>query len=584
MFEIILIILSQIGLNPLSDAETNGKLFHKPMIKEKRIILPDNFNPEKAKEELLKARKTGNKELFSRLSSYLHEWWKRNREISRFTLSAGNKTIPSYPLSSEENVNVFSESTKWGNDVRMDSRDSIYNVKITSLSNGELYAIAILEDSIKVILMSKDNGETWKIKYEYNFGGNYKLLSPGIMTVNDTLVEWYVIHYISSNTYYGWVKVTLPDSGDFPIYWGSPTGTNQYYVYSLHLASDAPVYGSTRNLYATWIEKDFGESWSRIMFSRSDELDVSAWEIGPINLYSTSGVGPYWLMTRIAYGQPDKLWIAVILHSWGYFPNAILGCFSDDFGATWSNIWLRESGETYADISASYKDSNWVIIFGRGPDRLTTTDLYVLYSTDGGLNWTEEIWDTSGTQNFLADVFIDDSSTSFFAVYRKNYNIYKELRVKIGDINNPASWTAGDVVNEDNTRNLSDIHIPSIGFNYLTQEPVVTWTDFSNNIYSIWFDALSRVRISEDRRNINKNLSVFINGKNSAKILLTLTSFSRVKLNLFSTSGRKVKEIFDGGLTPGTHSFKVKMPVSGKYFLKIKTKEGEDTEPVILIK
>ncbi len=584
MFKMILIILSQTGFLSFSNVETNGKFFHKSIIKENRTILPDNFNPEKAKKELLKARKTGNKELFSRLSSYLHEWWERNRKISTFSVSTENKTISSFS-SSEENLNIFSESTKWGNDVRMDSRDNIYDVKITSLSNGELYAIAILEDSIKVILMSKDNGETWKIKYEYNFGSDYRLLSPGIITVNDTLVEWYVIHNISANTYYGWVKVTLPDSGDFPIYWGSPTGTNGFYIYSLHLTSDAPVYGPMKNLYATWIEKDFGESWSRIMFSRSDELDVSNWEIGPTNLYSTSGVGPYWLMTRIAYGQPDKLWIVVTLHSWGYFPNAILGCFSNDFGVTWSNNnWLRESGETYADISASYKDSNWVIIFGRGPDRLTTTDLYLLYSTDGGLNWTENIWDTSGTQNFLADVFVDDSSTSFFGVYRKNYDIYKELIVKVGDINNPASWTAGDVVNEDNTRNLSDIHIPSIGFNYFTQEPLVAWTDFSNNIYSIWFDALSRVRISEDRKNINKNLSVFITGKNSAKILFTLTSFSMVKLNLFSTSGRKVKEIFEGGLTQGTHSFRIRIPVSGKYFLKIKTEKGEDTESIILIK
>jgi len=475
---------------------------------------------------------------------------------------------------------------KWGNDIKMDPRNNVYDVKITSLSNGELYAIAIIEDSIKLLLMSTDNGETWGVKYEQNFGSNYKISSPGIMTVRDTIVEWFVVHKITVDTFYGWVKVILPGLGENLIYEGTPTGKKSRRIHSLHLANDAPAYNSMGYIYATWCERDLDGAVSNVYFSRSNELDVSYWEVGPIVLLGAQYYSPYWIMARIAYGQPHRLWVIAPLHSWGSYPNAVYALYSDDYGNNWNQISnFRNSGETYADIAASYTDSNWVIILGRGPDRITTTDLYIYYSTDGGETWTEEIFDTSGTRAFLPDVFVDNASSSFYAVYRKNYNTFEEVIFRRGDINTPSSWTPGIVINENNTQDLSDLHEPSVGVNYSTGDAVLTWTAFIDSSYSIWFDAESRINVKEYLKD-KKTVIPYVRLTNIKDILLHLSlPFStHIKLNLYSSEGRNILAIKNSYLEKGKYIYKLNLNKSGKYFLRLKAGTHEIVKPFVFIK
>jgi len=580
----------------------------------KEIKLPYNFNPEKAETELIQARKSGNTALANKISQYLQKWWKENRVNTLSPLTNGYNPEPG-PSLNKENRNSGNQQILWGNDVRIDSRDGVRDVKITSLSNGELYSIATYYDGSNwhiVVHRSTDNGETWSINWDYVFASQYRIESPGILAVNDTLVEWYIL--IQNDTLYRtWFRVVMPGPTDNLIYFGSPTGGfNDNVIYrNLDFTTDAPVYGTGEFNYITWVEVHYTTSmWTedstRVMFARSNELDVSNWEIGPVKVMKTSGDNIYYYKSSIAFGQPYKLWIIGALHP-GLYPSiydeTIGGVYSTNFGSTWTPsdpynpTWITPYDDNLddynADIAGSYTDSNWVILVTRtdtGSLKYNNIDIYNVYTTDAGNTWNEAAWVTTDSVNILPDIYVDNASTAFYGVFRKDLdnNGGEEVRLKIGDINNPTSWTysGSNIINDDNTQNLSNFYSPSVSYNPSTGDAIVAWTNFEGFIYSIWFNAQSRVDVSE-KINPSENKIKFLtfSNKNNMKISFTLPYSSNVELNLYSSEGRKIKTLVNSKLNRGNHTYTLKNNLKpGKYFLKLKTDRAQQTGSVILVK
>ena len=573
------------------------------------VKLPDNFNPENAQKELINARRAGDSELAEKLSLYLHEWWKKNRDNTLPPENQGYNPEPGPGLQRENNNNNNSPGLKWGNDVRIDPRDGVRDVKVTSLSNGELYAIALYSDTSDHVIFyrSTDNGETWSECWNFDFTSNYNILSPGILAVNDTLVAWYILR-LQDTLYRTWFITFSPGPTLSPIYWGSPTGNfNDNVIYkSLDFTSDAPVFGTGEYNYATWVEVHYTSSPSvedstRVMFARTNELDVSNWEIGPVRVNKTFGDNIYFYKAKIAFGGRTgarRLWIVSPIHPNlypGTYDELIEGVYSDNYGSTWSSfINITPSDDRYddydADIAASYIDSNWVVLTVRtdtgslhGYDR----DIYNVYSTNNGNTWNDITWVTTDSVNVLPDIYVDNASTAFYGVFRKDYSGLEEVRLKIGDINNPAYWTySGDnIVNDDNTQDLSIVYGPSVSYNPSTGDPVVVWTSFEGYVYSIWFDALSRVDVAEKTPEHSNGIKLLtIPQRKGVKISFFLPFSSKVNLNLYSAEGRKIRTIINSNLNKGTYSYSISNLKSGKYFLKLNTGNIKETKSLIIVK
>jgi hypothetical protein len=367
------------------------------------------------------------------------------------------------------------------------------------------------------------------------------------------------------------------------------------------------VWGPTEYLYVTWVEYFYnpGDDSTRVMFARSNGLDVSTWEIGPVAVLKTLGDNIYYRKSRIAYGAPDKLWIVAPLHPSAYpiaYDETIAGVYSDDYGSTWqpsdpyNPIWITSFNDRKDDyevtIAGSYTDSNWVILTTRtdtGSLSGYVNHIYNVYTTDAGNTWNETGWVTVDSINILPYVYVDNASTGFYGVFRKDIdnNGGEEVRLKIGDINNPTSWTySGDnIINDNNSHNLSNYYGPAVSYNPSTGEPIVVWTDFEGLTYTIWFDAQLRVDVAETNpENNNRIRFLTFPQRKGLKISLSLPFSSKVNLNLYSSEGRRIKTIINSNLSKGTYSYSINNLKSGKYFLKLKTENIKQTKSVIIVK
>ncbi|MEO0305869.1 MAG: T9SS type A sorting domain-containing protein [candidate division WOR-3 bacterium] len=609
MYKLIPITLLSLFLLGLTEKEITGEVVIQNPQKKENIKIPQNFNPESANIELINARESGNKELAGELSKYIHEWWKMNREKNYSPITCGFNPEPGKNLK-EENSNFNQNILKWGNDVRIDPRNGVNDVKITSLSTGELYTISKYFDGTNyhvIVHRSTDNGETWNIYWDNTFSTGYSITSPGILAVNDTLVLWYIL--IQNDTLYRtWFITALPGNSFNPISFGSPTGgfNDNVRYRNLDFTTDAAIFGIYEWNYATWVEYYYvGTDSTSVMFARSNELNVSNWELGPVKVMKTSGDNIYYYHSKISFGAPYRLWIIAPIHPYGYpniYDECIGGVYSNDYGASWtpsnpfSPLWITPFNDHYddfeCDLAASYIDSNWVILVTRtdtGLLHFQDLNLHNYYSTNGGNTWNFQGW-VFPDFNFSPDVYVDNSSTAFYAVFRKDIpsGPYEEVRLKIGNINDPSSWTDSylNIINDDNTDNLSDAFGPYVSYNPSTNEPVVVWTSFEGSTYSIWFDAQTRVKISERIINERKETTLIPSiGKNNLKISFNIPNPSNVEINIYSPDGRIVKNILNSKLNKGNYTYNIKNTLrSGKYFLKLETENTKLSIPLIIVK
>ncbi len=579
-------------IDEVSYQNTNGK----------SISVPSEFDFGQTIEKMKNARKNGDVQTAAKLSSYIHQWWLEHREIKFDPLTNGSNT-KAYPRMREDRRSSETPPTPlWGTDVRIDPHSTVYDVKVASLSNGHLYTIALWDSSGRAhILMhrSTDNGASWNVYWNYDFGTAYEISYPKIKIVQDTIIVSYILLENLSLNMRTWFRVTLPgSSGSTAIYYGSPTGGfNPVTYYDLDFTTDVSVYPGEEYLYATWVAANqTGTDTTWVMFARSNELNVGTWELGPTALTNTAGDNIYYSGTKIAYGSSsDRMWLISWLHPYGYpqtFDETVKGWYSDDYGSTWSTRIDLTPNDNHRDerecvIAGAHNNTNWVVLYTQ-MDTMTMADMDILntYSTDDGANWTTANWVIPYTE-FLPNIYVDDQSHGFFATLRQNTTSTELVKYKFGAIDDPTHWTTSITIN-DNTSNVSDVYGPAITRNMATGDAAIAWTDYASYIYSIWYDA-GGTGIAEDRARIINGLSVNLipNPSNGlAKLSYTLKQQGNVNISLYDATGRLINNLINETKPAGTYTLNLsnqELP-NGIYFIRVETPEGITSKPMTVVR
>lgn len=563
------------------------------------VVLPENFDAEAASAAIREARQAGDQERVRELAAQLSAWWQNNVAHTYSPQERGYNAEP--PVWNTESHNPQGGSPDWGDDVRIAPQDGVRDVKIASISNGDLYSYALwIDGTTDHILMhrSTDDGQTWTVYWDNSFG-TLDISSLGILNDNDTLITWYVLQ--SGSTYRTWVRVVLPGTNDTPIYWGSPTGDFNPIIYSnLHITTDAPIYTTGEYVYATWSEQyGSGPDSTRVMSAVSYSNDVSAWEIGPTRLRASSGANIYYTGTRTAFGSDsDRMWIIAWLHPLGYpttYDRQIRGWYSDNYGSTWNTTPVditsatNDIDEYDCAVAASHSNANWVIICTEDSLAGVEMDANCWYSTDDGTNWTHRYWVYSTYDNFLGNVWVDDNSNAFFGTCRSNTGTAEQVRYKEGSISDPNSWATSVVIN-DNTASLSDVYGPSVSYNMGNGDAVIAWNDYNSAIYSIWFDSedwvtgVAELPVNEITR---LNLRLAPNPAIAfAKLTYSISTEGMVNIVMYDATGRLVKDLVNETKAAGEYSVNIDNTdlAAGIYFVKVETPDGASTKTMTIVR
>jgi len=600
---LILIIFAFLLKAEVVDYST-GEYYNGEVQQRLEIKLPVDFNLDKANQQLLEARESGNIDKANILSQQINSYWKQNR-VETFNPAThgtvdntGNNNGSIMYRNNEENLNQSPTIPYWFDDVRIDPRDGIRGTSLVSLSNGELYCISIYTDSgfdALLIRRSTNNGYSWTTYWDIT--SSIYLFEPTIIAVHDTLI----IHYIlknSSDQYYTWNITALPGNTYIPVYYGSSSGfIDADKLIDYKLCTDGAVYNSAY-VYATWIEKWGTGSYdsTRVMFARSDDLNITSWEIGPEKIAkSFSGVNNiFFNKTRIAYGLGGNVWVVAYFHPDHYlttYDESILGWCSSDFGASWNDLvhitpWNNGIDEYDPSIAGSHINTNWVCLATTSDTGDTHEGVTNNYSTDNGATWTEIIWNPNW-DTYLSDIWVDDNSTAFFGVARRD-DSHETVRYKRGDISDPTSWTSSFPMNDDDL-NLSNSFGPSIAYNYATGDAIIAWTDYNSSIYSIWFDDESWSLDVEEETSENSNsdiLNIIENPcKGNINLRYSIATSGNVQITLRDISGREVSEIINSYRNIGSYELNIEPIISsGVYYISINSADGLNTKQLIFVK
>jgi len=568
------------------------------------VELPADFSAEEARIEIKAARQAGDQSRVQELAEQLNAWWQLNRETTYYPDDHGYNDDPGPQWNIENRPPNGGAAPDWSTDVRISPSDDVYQTRIASISNGDLYSIAIWESGTEdhiLIHRSTDDGATWNTYWDNNFGTT-EIHSVNILNVNDTLLISYILEHPSVPEMRTWMIASLPGASLNAIYFGSPTGSFSPIVYTdLHATTDAPVWGTSEYIYASWCERyGSGPDSTRVMSGVSYSIDVTAWEFGPTKLTNTAGANIYYTGTKTAYGSAtDRMWLISWLHPYGYptsFDRTVKGWYSDDYGSTWSariDITPNNNGRDEFDcvIAGSHSNTNWVVLAtqvdtGSAGDR----DVNNWYSTDDGGIWTWAEWLSNSYENFFGDIWVDENSTAFYGALRQNTSTAEYIRYKEGNINDPTTWGASVAMNDDPTGiHLSDVYGPSISYNTGNGDAIIAWNDFAGATYSIWFDSESWTGVAERPGQEVSPLAIGLApnpAKSAARLSFTIQTEGRVTVSLYDAAGRLVENLLSETRAAGTYSTAIETGdiAAGIYFVRVETPDGVGTRTITIVR
>jgi hypothetical protein len=560
------------------------------------ISLPADFDFDAAQIELKQARRAGNTQRVRELSQMIRQYWLEHREMLPDPVMRGEGRNHQ-PERIKEDQGSNNPAPLWGNDIRIDPNDDVRDVAIASASNGDLYASSVWYDGADwhyLLHVSQDDGETWSVLWD-TYTPGFSFFEPGIFVANDTLVISYLLFRQSDSYYRNWVITADLAPGWNPLYWGSPSGAFQEYSMSgLDVCTDGAIYVD-QYVYATWIESEAYDT-SRTMAAVSQEMDVSAWEVGPTLLDIATG-DAYFTDTRIAFGSISD---ALVIVS-DAFPNAYPVTFdrfialwvSTDWGSSWSSYTNITPWDDHLDqfdpaIAGSHSNTNWVVLHTTA-DTVTglNADIDNTYSLNDGASWTTTGW-IGAHENLLADVWVDNNSTGFYGASRQDRASEEHIRYKDCPIGDPTAWTASVVVNDDLGNVLSGVYGPSVTFNEgPASEACVAWSGFTG-VYSIWFDSYTGFAV-EERNDAAQSIALSLTpnpSHDAAHLSYVVAREGAVHISLYDASGRLVRNLADETQAAGDYTLTLNNAElsAGVYFVRIETPTKQASAAMTIVK
>jgi hypothetical protein len=426
--------------------------------------------------------------------------------------------------------------------------------------NGNYYYFHLVPDMSRVVCQKTTSlGGSWS-------DGSY----TGLNETKDNDKEWAVINQTDGNIYVAWAQfdnhgspnpqdsseIQLSRSTDGGLTWSIPVvvsdrkGDAQGGNYSDH--APMPAVGPNNELYVTWMGPE------GLMFDKSTDYGLT-WLENDINV---TGFHINWLVFNVP-GIP-------IVPG---FP--IINC----------------------DLSPSAHNGDIYICWTDQRSGYNDTDVWLVKSVDGGLNWSAPIRvndDPPGKHQFFAWMTIDQTNGNLYFVFydRRNYtsvqtDVYMALSKDGGNtfINFKVSesWFAI-------TPNNYIGHYIGVSAHNNIVRPV--WTRIDNNYPSLWtavVDSVTAVENNSDQAALSKfELSQnYPNPFNpTTKINYSIPISGFVSLIVYDVLGNEIAELVSDEKQVGNYEteFDATGLSSGIYFYQLKADTFIETKKMLLLK
>ncbi|MCW8823954.1 MAG: T9SS type A sorting domain-containing protein [Ignavibacteriaceae bacterium] len=426
--------------------------------------------------------------------------------------------------------------------------------------NGNYYYFHLVPDMSRVVCQKTSSlGGSWS-------NGSY----TGVNGTKDNDKEWAVINQNDGNIYVVWAQfddhgspnpldsseIQLSRSTDSGITWSTPVvvsdkkGDAQGSNYSDH--APMPAVGPNNELYVTWMGPE------GLMFDKSTD-NGSTWLENDINV---TGFHINWLVFNVP-GIPIVPGFPII--NCDLSPSAYNG-----------NIYI-----CWTDERSGYND----------------TDVWLVKSVDGGLNWSAPIRvndDPPGKHQFFAWMTIDQTNGYLYFVFydRRNYSsvqtdVYMALSKDGGGsfINFKVSenWFA---ITPDNYIG----HYIGVSAHNNIVRPV--WTRIDNDYPSLWtaiVDSVTAVENISDQVSLSK-FELYQNYPNpfnpSTIIKYSIPELKFITIKVFDVLGNEIAELVNEVKPAGEYEveFNAKALTSGIYFYQLKVGNHLETKKMLYLK
>lgn len=253
---------------------------------------------------------------------------------------------------------------------------------------------------------------------------------------------------------------------------------------------------------------------------------------------------------------------------------------------------------TACDISNGPYRGNIYINWSDQRNGPADTDVWMIKSTDGGVSWSAVKRvndDPSGKQQFFTWMTIDQATGVLYFVFydRRNYSNTQT------DVYMAKSTDGGETFINFKVSLSPFTPTSSVFFGDYTNitayngkvRPI--WTRLDNNTLSLY---TAIVDIITDVKQINsiipKSLKLYdnypnpFNPRTKIKFDVSENISSDIKLTVYDSNGKEVKNLVNGVFRPGTYEVDWDATdfASGTYYCKLETKNFSDTKTMILLK
>ena len=413
--------------------------------------------------------------------------------------------------------------------------------------------------------------------------------------------QFYLILFCFSLT----VTAFSQQNPDWLIYDGTPTAGRFDDIFFINdttgwaVSSDGEIY-KTMNAGVTWQLKFIESTYFRSVEFFDTEVGFAGTLFG--NLYKTEDGGDTWndigdLLPHVFTGICG-LSVAddSTIYACGIWSSPAYIFKSTNRGETWTYTDMSEQAYSLVDIK--FTDKNQGFATGQAAD--LTQGGIILYTTDGGANWTEKI--TTGHPNdYVWKIQLLDGLHAFGAIadvtgtgttrFLKSIDNGDSWEVKlidetftyiemIGFANPDTGWTGSyDIL--ETTDGGESWHPADWGYNINRFFQVNTNLNFASgaSIYVYTDTSYVPVDTTTAINNLNQHHAILSINPNPAtttlQIELEISNLTTVDFSIFDMKGIKQIEINHGIVQPGKYN--ISQPINltpGEYILCLHSNEG----------
>jgi len=451
-----------------------------------------------------------------------------------------------------------------------------------------------------------DNGDIYVAVLKHA-AGTYDTVSFFVTSDGNTWTEWpYPIYYPDGDTIFQ-VEIVID------------TGANPW-IYTFTHAQDAGVSnsgaiilrrvkadGSTPGTIWIWVAQP-GDSIKNIAADMNENgtLYLSYMKLqstGNWYVYATYSTdqGETWSSpTSISFGNRNTPEIAIGNDNYFYISYIVedtilrIGRNTNGLSGSWSftDVETDGDGEFTPSVAASRQQvgssqTAWILY---RKQHSSAYDIHYAYTTDGGATWTATVWPPAnvyyGEQRWpWIHTSLDypyDIAAAASVAYPSGPDSIITAWAYASD---PTTWYDRVIVNDHAPTTEFG---PRIELNANLGGTALVYREFASGM--VWSDFWYNTGVAEKGSSPNfrteGNLTLVTSAsKNNIKIAFALPYTSNIKLDLYSSEGRKVKNLLNSNLNKGNYTYTFKNNLKpGKYFLKLTTDKTQKTGSVILVK